>query len=85
VNKEEWNCLPPTIKDPLTTGFFVLARYARRETSSPMIDAARERGSIERNARQLMTVSTPSLRGIREDGITDCYCLTGAAACPCKV
>ena len=58
MNKEKCNCLPSTIKNPLTTGLFVLARCERKETSSLMMDAGRERGSIDRNANQLMTVST---------------------------
>lgn len=59
MNKEELNWLLQTIKDAETAELFVLAQYERRRISSQvMADAGAAWSWINRNANQVLTVTT---------------------------
>jgi hypothetical protein len=59
VNKEELNWLLQTIKDAETAERFVVAQYERRRISSQlMADVGRAWSWINRNANQVLTVTT---------------------------
>jgi hypothetical protein len=59
MNREELNWLLQTIKDAETAERFVLAQYERRRISPQMMaDVARERGWINLNANQFLTMAT---------------------------
>jgi len=57
MNREELNWLLQTIKDAETAERFVLAQYERGRISLQMMaDVARERGWINLNANQFLTM-----------------------------
>ena len=59
MNKEELNWLLQTIKDAETAELFVLAQYERRRISSQVMAYAGAAWSwINRNANQVLTVTT---------------------------
>jgi hypothetical protein len=59
VNREELNWLLQTIQDAETAERFVLAQYERGRISLQMMaDVARERGWINLNANQFLTMVT---------------------------
>ena len=59
MNKEELNWLLQTVKDAKPAEFFVLAQYERRRISSQvMADVGREWGWINRNANQVLAMTT---------------------------
>ncbi len=59
MNREELNWLLQTIKDAKTAQRFVLAQYERGRVSlQVMADLARERGWINRTAKQFLTTAT---------------------------
>jgi hypothetical protein len=59
MNREELNWLLQTIKDAETAERFVLAQYERGRISLQMMaDVARERGWINLNANQFLTMVT---------------------------
>ena len=59
MNREELNWLLQTIKDVKTAQRFVLAQYERGRVSlQEMADLARERGWINRTAKQFLTTAT---------------------------
>ena len=59
MNREELNWLLQTIKDAETAKRFVLAQYERgRIFFQMMADVARERGWINRTAKQFLTTAT---------------------------
>ena len=69
MNREELNWLVQTIKDAKTAQRFVLAQYERGRVSlQVMADLARERGWINRTAKQFLTTAT---RHPTEDATTE--------------
>ncbi len=62
MNREELNWLLQTIQDAETVERFVLAQYERGRISLQMMaEVARERGWINLNANQFLTVATRHL------------------------
>jgi len=59
MNREDLNWLLQTIKDAKAAQRFVLAQYERGRVSlQVMADLARERGWINRTAKQFLTTAT---------------------------
>jgi len=83
VNREELNWLLETIQDAETAECFVSAQYERgRISSRVMADVARGTRLAQPHHESTLEYGDASLNRIRDDGITSCFCLIGAAACP---